>query len=111
MPHASTDWRTERDAIDDATYLDTASRGPIPCAAVRAVLDSMDLHRRPHRVNDSTFFETPSRLRTSLAALIGARPAEIALTTGAGAGMAPWRSRSSGSAATRSSRRSGGEVS
>jgi cysteine desulfurase/selenocysteine lyase len=88
MTQVSVDWRQEWHAIDDATYLNTASRGPMPRAALGAVLDSLDVQKFPHHASDSTFFERSNRLRQSLAAMIAATPAEIALTTGASAGMA-----------------------
>jgi selenocysteine lyase/cysteine desulfurase len=90
MPIAQTppDWKKEWCEIDDATYLNTASRGPMPRTILRAVQASLDAYRSPHRIGDGTFFDVPNRLRASLATLIGARPAEIALTTGASTGMA-----------------------
>ncbi|MGC2804347.1 MAG: aminotransferase class V-fold PLP-dependent enzyme, partial [Candidatus Acidiferrum sp.] len=42
----------------------------------------------PHRKPDSTFFEVPNRIRASLAKLIGGKPEEIAITSGASTGVA-----------------------
>src|SRR5438445_13752835 len=42
----------------------------------------------PHQKPDSTFFEVPDRIRASIAKLIGGKPEEIALTSGASAGVA-----------------------
>ena len=56
----------------------------------------MDAKTFPHRVTPASFFEVPDRLRASIANLIGGRPEEVALTTGASAGTAilayglPW---------------------
>jgi cysteine desulfurase / selenocysteine lyase len=54
---------------------------------VRAVQASLEAKKFPHHVDDSTFFEVPSRLRVSIARLIGGKPEEIALTTGASTGV------------------------
>src|SRR5207245_1845556 len=43
---------------------------------------------RPHIVDDVSFFSVAASLRQTLATLIGASPGEIALTSGAGAGLA-----------------------
>jgi selenocysteine lyase/cysteine desulfurase len=55
---------------------------------VRAVQASLEASESPHRIGDSLFFDLPQRLRASLARLIGGKPSEIALTTGASTGMA-----------------------
>ena len=87
MGQTSPDWRKEWYEIDDATYLNMASRGPMPRAVLRAVQDSFDAHRFPHGINEGMFFDVPNRLRASLTTMIGAKPSEIALTTGASTGM------------------------
>jgi cysteine desulfurase/selenocysteine lyase len=79
--------RREEWYYDDATYLNTASRGPMPRTVVTAIMESLYVQKFPHHVSDSTFFERSNRLRASLAAMLAATPAEIALTTGASAGM------------------------
>src|ERR1700678_4692636 len=43
---------------------------------------------RPHIVDDRSFFSVAASLRQTLATLIGASPDEVALTSGAGAGLA-----------------------
>jgi selenocysteine lyase/cysteine desulfurase len=85
--HALTDWSKEWFAIDDATYLNAASSVPLPRVAVRAVEASLATSQSPHRATDSLFFDVPNRLRANLATLIGGKPTEIALTTGASMGM------------------------
>src|SRR6516225_7428284 len=85
---APADWSKEWFEIDDATYLNTAAGSPLPRVAVRAVQTSLEASRSPHRITDGLFFEVPNRLRASLATLIGGKPNEIALTTGASTGMA-----------------------
>ena len=83
-----TDWRKEWFEIDDATYLNTAAHAVIPRVALRAVQTSIEANKFPHHVEDAVFFEAPVRIRTSLSKLIGAKPEEIALTTGASTGVA-----------------------
>ena len=81
-----TDWRNEWFEIEDATYLNLAGQAPMPKVAIRAVQASLEAKKYPQTKPDSTFFETPNRLRNSLAAMIGSKPEEIALTTGASSG-------------------------
>jgi cysteine desulfurase / selenocysteine lyase len=83
-----TDWRQEWFEIEGATYLNLASQSPMPKVSIRAVQAALEANKYPHQKPDSTFFEVPNRLRTSLAKLIGAKPEEIALTSGASAGVA-----------------------
>jgi cysteine desulfurase/selenocysteine lyase len=81
-----TDWRDEWFEIEDATYLNLAGQSPMPKVAIRAVQAALEAKKYPQSKPDSIFFEVPTRLRSSLANLIGAKPEEIALTTGASAG-------------------------
>jgi cysteine desulfurase / selenocysteine lyase len=83
-----TDWRQEWFEIEDATYLNLASQSPMPKVSIRAVQAALEANKNPHHKADSTFFEVPNRLRASIAKLIGAKPEEIALTSGASAGVA-----------------------
>jgi cysteine desulfurase / selenocysteine lyase len=83
-----TDWREEWFEIEDATYLNLAGQSPMPKVAVRAVHAALELKKFPQRIPDSAFFDLPNRIRASIAKLIGAKPQEIALTTGASTGMA-----------------------
>ncbi len=83
-----TDWKKEWFEIEGATYLNTAAHAPIPRVSVRAVQASLEAKKFPHHVDDSAFFEVPNRLRASIARLIGSKPEEIALTTGASTGVA-----------------------
>jgi cysteine desulfurase / selenocysteine lyase len=85
---ARTDWRQEWFEIEDATYLNLAGQSPMPKVSIRAVQAALEAKKNPHQKPDSTFYEVPNRIRTSLAKLIGARPEEIALTSGASAGVA-----------------------
>jgi len=83
-----TDWRQEWFEIEDATYLNLAGQSPMPKVSIRAVQAALEAKKYPHQKPDSTFFEVPNRIRASIAKLIGGRPEEIALTSGASAGVA-----------------------
>jgi cysteine desulfurase/selenocysteine lyase len=83
-----TDWRQEWFEIEDATYLNLAGESPMPKISIRAVQAALEAKKYPHHKPDSTFFEVPNRIRASLARLIGGKPEEIALTSGASAGVA-----------------------
>jgi len=82
------DWSREWFAIEDATYLNTAAHAVLPRVALRAVQTSIEANKYPHHVDDAVFFEAPVQIRASLAKMIGAKPEEIALTTGASTGLA-----------------------
>jgi cysteine desulfurase / selenocysteine lyase len=83
-----TDWRQEWFEIEDATYLNLAGQSPMPKVSHRAVQAALELKKFPQRIPDSAFFDVPNRIRASIAKLIGSKPEEIALTTGASTGMA-----------------------
>jgi cysteine desulfurase/selenocysteine lyase len=83
-----TDWRQEWFEIEDATYLNMASQSPMPKVSIRAVQAALEANKNPHHKGDSTFFEVPNRIRASISKLIGGKPEEIAVTTGASAGAA-----------------------
>src|SRR5260370_7281036 len=55
--------------------------------SIGAVEAAVEAEKNPHHKPDSTFFEVPNRIRASIAKLIGAKPEEISLTTGASAGV------------------------
>jgi len=83
-----TDWKKAWFEIEDAAYLNTAAFGPMPRVSLRAVQASLEAKTFPHHVDDAIFFEVPNRLRASIARLIGSKPEEVALTTGASTGLA-----------------------
>jgi len=85
---AAADWSKEWFEIEDATYLNTAAHAAIPRVALGAVQASIEANKFPHHVEDAVFFEAPVRIRKSLSKIIGAKPEEIALTTGASTGVA-----------------------
>jgi selenocysteine lyase/cysteine desulfurase len=82
------DWQKEWFEIADATYLNTAAHAAMPRVTLRAVQASIEANKFPHHLDDAVFFEAPIRLRASLSKMIGAKPEEIALTTGASTGLA-----------------------
>src|SRR6202023_568684 len=82
------DWKDEWYPIEDATYLNFAAHAAIPRVALDAVQASVAAKRRPHIVDDQSFFSVARSLRQTLATLIGASQDDIALTSGAGAGLA-----------------------
>src|SRR6202022_2552288 len=80
-------WTNEWFPIDDVTYLNFAAHAAIPRVALNAVQLSVAAKTRPHIVDDRSFFSVAASLRQTLATLIGASPDEVALTSGAGAGL------------------------
>jgi selenocysteine lyase/cysteine desulfurase len=82
------DWKNEWYPIDDATYLNFAAHAAIPRVALDAVQASVAAKMRPHIVDDLSFFHVAASVRRTLATLTGASPDDIALTSGAGAGLA-----------------------
>ena len=84
----ATDWRQEWFEFEDVTYLKAADQGPMPRVSQRAVQAALEWKKFPHKMPDSAYFETPNRIRASIAKLIGGKPEEVALTTGASGGLA-----------------------
>ena len=69
------------EAAAEAIHLDHASIGPIPQCAREAVAAYDARRAEPHRMGMDDFFPVLDRARSLLASLVGAEPAEIALTT------------------------------
>jgi cysteine desulfurase/selenocysteine lyase len=82
-----TDWRGEWFEFEDATYLNLAGQSPMPKVSLRAIQSAIADKKYPHHKTDAVFFEIPDRIRTNIAQLIGAKSDEIAITTGASAGV------------------------
>src|SRR5947199_10446548 len=78
-----TDWREEWFEFEDATYLNLAGQSPLPRVSLRAVEAALETKKFPHHKTDATYFEVPNRIRENIARLIGGKPEEIALTSGA----------------------------
>ena len=83
-----TDWRQEWFEFEDATYLNLAGQSPLPRVSIRAVQAALEAKKFPHSKTDATYFEVPNRIRENISRLIGSKPEEIALTSGASAGAA-----------------------
>ena len=83
-----TDWREEWFEFEDATYLNLAGQSPMPKVSLRAVQAAIADKKHPHHKPDSVFYEIPNRIRANIAQLIGAKPEEVAVTTGAATGVA-----------------------
>jgi selenocysteine lyase/cysteine desulfurase len=83
--------------FDGRIWLNCAHQGPLPRPAQLAALEAIDLKRAPSRLSDRLFSEVPERLRKALARLLGADPAQIALTNSTSYGFnllaqgLPWR--------------------
>jgi len=77
--------------------LNVAAQGPMPKASLQAVQAALEWKKFPHTTPDFAYFGVPRQVRTAVAALIGGRAEEVALTTGASAGLAavayglPWK--------------------
>jgi cysteine desulfurase / selenocysteine lyase len=82
------DYRREFADFGEVVYLNTAYQGPLPLAAVRASQEALEWKMRPYVLPDSIHFDLPDRVREKLGRIIGARPEEVAITTGASSGMA-----------------------
>jgi len=82
------DWRSEWFEFDDVAYLNAAGESPMPRVAVHAVQKALEWKKYPHQLPDAAYFELPDRIRALVAKLIGGRPEEVALTTGASGGLA-----------------------
>lgn len=81
------DWREEFWDFEDRIYLDCANQGPFPRVTLRAIEAAVELKKYPERLTNEYYFELPAQTRAAIAELIGARPSEIALTTGASDGV------------------------
>ena len=82
-----TDWRQEWFEFEDATYLNLAGQSPMPKVSLRAIQSAIADKKYPHHRTDSVFYEVPNRIRANIAQFIGAKSEEIAVTTGASAGV------------------------
>ena len=84
----ATNYRAEFADFEGVTYLNAALQGPLPLVAARAAEEALEWKKHPYRLPDSAYFDLPDRIREKIARLIGARSDEIAVTTGASAGLA-----------------------
>ena len=84
----TTPYRNEFAHFENVTYLNAALQGPMPLVAAREAQAALEWKTHPYRLADSAYFELPDRIREKVARLIGSRADEIAVTTGASAGLA-----------------------
>jgi selenocysteine lyase/cysteine desulfurase len=82
-----TNWRDEWFEFENATYLNTAANAAMPKVAIRAAQAAIEWKKFPQQVPDQASVDLPNRIRTLLAKLIGAQAQDVAITTGASAGM------------------------
>lgn len=83
----SRDYRREFADFEGVAYLNVANQGPLPLAAARAAQGAIEMKKLPYRIKENLYFDMPDRIRKNLAYFIGAAPEEIAITSGASAGL------------------------
>lgn len=83
-----TDYRKEFFDFDNVVYLDVSGQGPLPRVASQALRRAIEWKEQPQKMPADMYFGLPDRVRGQLARVIGARPNEIAVTTGATTGLA-----------------------
>lgn len=83
----SSSWREAWFSRDDVVYFNVAGQAPMPRVSLEAVQASLEWKKFPYTLTDRLELDLPKRVRASIAKLIGAEPEEIALTTGASAGL------------------------
>jgi selenocysteine lyase/cysteine desulfurase len=81
------EWQQAWYTNDDTVYLNAAGQAPMPRVSLEAVQAALEWKKCPQTLTDQSELGLPKRVRTLIAELIGAKPAEIALTTGASAGL------------------------
>ncbi len=84
----ATDYRSHFADFEGVAYLNAALQGPLPLAAVRESQVALEWKKRPDRMADSIYFDLPDRIRERISRVIGSRADEIAVTSGASAGLA-----------------------
>jgi cysteine desulfurase/selenocysteine lyase len=84
----ATNYRTEFADFEGVAYLNAALQGPMPLVAAREAQAALEWKKHPYRLPDSAYFDLPDRIREKVARVIGGRPSELAVTTGASAGLA-----------------------
>lgn len=82
-----TDYRREFFDFEGVAYLNAANQGPLLRVSAKAAQTGMDWKKLPHTLSDDMYFDLPDRIREKVARMIGAEADEIAVTTGASAGM------------------------
>ena len=80
-------YRQEFPDFSPTIYLDCAYQGPFPRATVVRLRQAIELKSNPVRLEAAEYFRLPERVRARIARLVGADPAEIALTSSATQGV------------------------
>lgn len=81
------DYRREFADFEGVAYLNIANQGPLPLASARAGQAAIEAKKLPYKISYDLYFDLPDRIRGKLAGLIGATSEEIAITSGASAGL------------------------
>ena len=84
----ATNYQSEFADFEGVAYLNAALQGAMPLVAAREAQAALEWKTHPYRLPDSVYFDLPDRIREKIAHVVGGRPSEIAVTTGASAGMA-----------------------
>jgi len=84
----ATDYRSHFADFEGMAYLNAALQGPLPLAAAREAQAALEWKKRPDRLEETAYFDLPDRIRERISSVIGARTDEIAVTSGASAGLA-----------------------
>jgi cysteine desulfurase/selenocysteine lyase len=84
---SSVNWRDAWYPDTTTVYLNAAGQAPMPRMALEAVQASLEWKKFPYMLTDRKELDLPGSVRGCIASLIGAQPEEIALTTGASAGL------------------------
>jgi selenocysteine lyase/cysteine desulfurase len=74
--------------FEGVAYLNASLQAPLPLVSIRAAQEALEWKKRPDRLADNAYFDLPNRIREKAARLITAQPEEIAVTSGASAGLA-----------------------
>ena len=80
-------WKSDFD-LGDTAYLNGANHGPFPRPALEAVHEALQWKRDPSSIDDSIYFTLPDRVRRAAAPFFGCAAQDLAVTTGASAGVA-----------------------
>ena len=80
-------WKSDFD-LGDTAYLNGANHGPLPRVAIDAVGEALGWKRDPSSIDDSIYFTLPDRVRRAAAPFFGCDPGDLAVNTGASAGVA-----------------------
>jgi selenocysteine lyase/cysteine desulfurase len=81
------DYRREFADFEGVAYLNVANQGPLPLVSARAAQAAIEMKKLPYKIADNLYFDLPDRIRKNLAHLVGANAEEIAITSGASAGL------------------------